>query len=102
MTGPFLLPSSQGTGSLSGRTTNPQFAKRLMKPSLILAAVLLGAPGAVSAQQTIAQQYAPAADRLIGAALRDSAAYKRLGELVDRFGHRLSGSAALEQAIDWI
>ena len=29
-------------------------------------------------------------------------AYQRLGELVDAFGHRLSGSVALEQAHDWI
>jgi carboxypeptidase Q len=50
----------------------------------------------------IATQYGPAADRLIGAALGDSAAYKRLGEMVDRFGHRFSGSASLERAIDWI
>src|SRR5688572_21414306 len=73
-----------------------------MRQCLILAAVMLSAPCAATAQQNIAQQYGPAADRLIAAALRDSAAYKRLGELVDKFGHRLSGSAALEQAIDWI
>jgi carboxypeptidase Q len=47
-------------------------------------------------------RYQPAADRLIDAALADSAAYRRLAELVDRFGHRLSGSASLESAIDWI
>ncbi|HJU88090.1 MAG TPA: M28 family metallopeptidase [Gemmatimonadaceae bacterium] len=43
-----------------------------------------------------------AADQLIDAALRDSAAYRRLGELVDRFGHRLAGSRSLERAIDWV
>ncbi len=31
----------------------------------------------------------------------DGRVYSRLAELVDRFGHRLSGSKALEQAIDW-
>jgi len=31
----------------------------------------------------------------------DGRAYTRLAEMVDRFGHRLSGSRALEQAIDW-
>lgn len=43
-----------------------------------------------------------AADRLIDAALRDSSAHQRLSILVDRFGHRLSGSQSLEDAIDWI
>jgi carboxypeptidase Q len=62
---------------------------------------LIALPNALPAQN-IAQQYGPAADRIIAAALRDSAAYKRLGELVDKFGHRLSGSQQLEQAIDWI
>ena len=42
------------------------------------------------------------AERLISAALADSAAYKRLGDLVDTFGHRFSGSESLERAIDWI
>src|SRR5512141_2411507 len=32
----------------------------------------------------------------------DSGAYDRLGRLVDGNGHRLSGSASLERAIDWI
>src|SRR4029079_295209 len=42
------------------------------------------------------------ADSLIRAPPRDSAAYVRLGELVDGFGHRLAGSPSLEAAIDWI
>ncbi len=46
--------------------------------------------------------YHAAADSLIRAATRDSSAYDRMGVLVDRFGHRLSGSASLEAAIDWI
>ena len=35
------------------------------------------------------------------AATRDSAAWMRIAELTDTFGHRLSGSEALEHAIDW-
>ena len=46
--------------------------------------------------------YRPLADSLIAAATHDSAAYTRLGTLVDTYGPRLSGSAALESAIDWI
>ena len=69
-----------------------------------IALLLLGLPLAASGQQSanIAAQYSATADRLISAALADSAAYKRLGDLVDRFGHRFSGSQSLERAIDWI
>jgi len=42
-----------------------------------------------------------AAARLIGAALADASAWNRLAELTDTFGHRLSGSRALEDAIAW-
>ncbi len=52
--------------------------------------------------QDIARTYQKAADRLIDAALADSAAYERLSLLVDKFGHRFSGSANLEHALDWI
>ncbi|CAN5894765.1 M28 family metallopeptidase [soil metagenome] len=51
---------------------------------------------------SIAATYRAAADSLINAALRDSAAYDRTALLVDRFGHRFSGSQSLEDAIDWI
>ena len=61
-------------------------------------------PGLLGAQQapSLDQRYATQADQLIGAALRDSAAWDRLARLTDGFGHRLSGSASLEQAIDWM
>jgi carboxypeptidase Q len=68
-------------------------------PLLVVAASLaLAAP--LRAQG--ADPYAAAADRLIDAALRDTTGYHQLGVLVDRFGHRLSGSESLERAIDWI
>ncbi len=51
---------------------------------------------------SVAEPYRGVADRLIDAALRDSSAYEKLSTLVDRFGHRLSGSESLERAIDWI
>jgi carboxypeptidase Q len=50
----------------------------------------------------IADSYREAADRLIAAATADSAAWNRLAELTDRFGHRFSGSESLERALDWI
>ena len=45
--------------------------------------------------------YRDPAARLIGEALADASAWKRLAELGDTFGHRLTGSRALEDAIDW-
>ena len=62
--------------------------------SLLLAA-------SASAQVSI-DSHRAAADRLIDAATRDSAAHRRLATLSDKFGHRFSGAASLEQAIDWI
>jgi carboxypeptidase Q len=50
----------------------------------------------------IATAYRAPADSLIRAAIADSSAYRRLGRLVDTFGPRLSGTASLEAAIDWI
>lgn len=46
--------------------------------------------------------YQAAADRLIHAATADSAAWKRIAELVDGFGPRFSGTPELEHAIDWV
>jgi carboxypeptidase Q len=69
-------------------------------------AAACGAPASLSAQQagdsSLVAQYRAAADRLIGAATADSAAWLRLAELTDRFGNRLSGSASLERALDWV
>jgi carboxypeptidase Q len=76
---------------------------------LALAVALLGAPACLMAQSPadsgltpLQAVYRPAADSLIAGALADSSAYTLLAQMTDRFGHRLSGSAALEQAIDWI
>ena len=55
-----------------------------------------------AAGQNIASTYRDAADRLIDAAMGDSAAYERLTDLVDLFGSRFSGSSNLEDALDWI
>src|SRR5262245_22891912 len=65
-------------------------------------AMLCAAPLVVSAQQFDVERHRAAATQLIKAATRDSAAYQRLGRLVDGFGHRMSGSESLERAIDWI
>ncbi|MGH7701650.1 MAG: peptidase M28 family protein, partial [Gemmatimonadales bacterium] len=66
----------------------------------VAAAPALGqsAPPAAS----ITQRYRATADQLIAAAIKDSTAYARLGELVDRFGARFSGTPNLERALNWI
>lgn len=67
----------------------------------LLAAVV---PATVFAQSpdAIPAKYREVANRIIAAAQADSAgAWNRIAELTDTFGHRLSGSVALEQAIDW-
>jgi carboxypeptidase Q len=66
-----------------------------------VAFALLVFPAPTMSQGGLAAHQA-SANQLIDAALRDSAAYARLTVLVDRFGHRMSGSASLERAIDWI
>ena len=71
----------------------------------LLAALAVSLAASVSSAQTpdpIAAKYTADADRLIDAALRDSAAWNRLALLTDTFGHRLSGSQALENTIDWV
>jgi carboxypeptidase Q len=69
----------------------------------ITAALVLLASGSLEGQsRPIPVEYRAVADSLIRAATGDSSAYTRLGVLVDRFGHRLSGSPSLEAAIDWI
>ena len=70
---------------------------------MLVFVILAAAPAAAHGQETdVAAAYRTAADSLIRAATADSAAYRRLGRLVDTFGHRISGSASLEAAIDWV
>ena len=62
---------------------------------------LCAVPLSLSAQLDV-EPHRAAATQLVRAALKDSAAYKRLGVLVDRFGHRMTGSQSLERSLDWI
>jgi len=52
--------------------------------------------------QSIADRYRADANRIIDAAVGDSSAWNRLAEMTEKFGNRLSGTPALERAIDWI
>ncbi len=49
----------------------------------------------------IAAQYRDTADKIIAAARGDRGAYTKLQYLTDHIGNRISGSAALDQAIAW-
>jgi carboxypeptidase Q len=68
--------------------------------SRVVACVVV--PATLAGQQINVEAHRAAATRLIDAATRDSAAYRRLAKLVDTFGPRMSGSENLESAIDWI
>lgn len=82
-------------------TDMPRYAAHLS--ALILCLLPSAAPLTAQGRATpIAQTYRADADRLIDAALGDSAGYAKLTRLVDGFGPRLSGSKGLEDAIDWI
>jgi carboxypeptidase Q len=72
----------------------------------LLAAAATAAPGRAVAQlpvdTALVVPYRDAAARLIAAATADTAAWLRTAELTDRFGPRISGSQALEHALDWV
>lgn len=65
----------------------------------VIAAILAGALSVPAAEVPAA--YRKTAQRLINAALEDSAGYSQLAELCDHIGNRLSGSPALERAVEW-
>jgi carboxypeptidase Q len=68
--------------------------------SALALALVVAAPSSAGAQISDAQR--DAARRIITAATTNHDAYRRLGDLVDGFGSRITGSVALEDAIDWI
>lgn len=75
------------------------------RPTAFAALLLLASAAPILPAQSpdaIPARYRDVANRIIAAADADSAgAWNRIAELSDRFGHRLSGSVALEQAINW-
>ncbi len=77
---------------------------------LLLTALLLTAPAWAQPpdperfpgdRHELADRYREVAGRVLGAALVDVDGWAKLEHLSLRIGHRLSGSAGLEQAIDW-
>ena len=68
----------------------------LVVTALVVGAVVAGSGQAAAPDPAWLDAYREPAARLIGAALADTAAWTRLAELTDTFGHRLAGSKALE------
>ncbi|HET9513765.1 MAG TPA: peptidase M28 family protein, partial [Gemmatimonadales bacterium] len=64
--------------------------------------LLLAGALQLEAQQSLPARYGEAAARIIQAATRDSAAWRKLARLTDTFGPRFSGTEPLERAIDWV
>ncbi len=103
-------PGSMLRPDQSFRNVDPVlvFLEILMRRTFALTTWCLGGFGVsiataqAPAANPIHSRYQATADRLIDGALKDSSAWNQLAELADRFGNRLSGSAALEQAIDWV
>src|SRR5262249_20022410 len=94
-------------GSRTGLLCSVRLPEISMRRPVVLVALCFGLFGASAGAQPapanpIAARYQAVADRVMDAALQDSPAWNKLAELADRFGNRLSGSAALEQAIDWV
>ncbi len=73
------------------------FSRRSTAVCRGIALALVTSLGSLAAQSPSAP-----AGQIIDGALKDSAAYERLAELVDTFGNRPAGSARLERAIDWV
>lgn len=72
---------------------------RLLPTTALLLSLSLSA---VAQDTSVTDMYRDEAMQIIDRLSHDREAYDRLADLVDRFGHRFSGSESLEQAIDWI
>lgn len=71
-------------------------------PVIFLGLSLAAAPVTAQTSTPIANRYRNTAAKIIARALSDSSAWNKLADLTDTFGHRESGSPALDSATDWI
>jgi carboxypeptidase Q len=75
-----------------------------MRPVPVVFVLVLSALGVTAQPQSSdawIEPYRSIAQRLISESQSTDFAWRRLAELTDTFGHRLSGSEPLERAIDW-
>jgi len=63
--------------------------------------IALALPAVPQQRKPLDEEYREIAGKLIGAAMVDTAGWKKLEYLCDRIGNRVSGSATLERAIQW-
>ena len=85
-------------------TPDPLYAAGMgMRRVLVGVVALWGMGATVGLVQgpSVVDGYREPVSRLVRAATADRFAWDRLAVLTDTFGHRLSGSQALEDAIDW-
>ena len=66
----------------------------------LLPVLVLAVSVSLSAQD-LTESYRASAQKLIDAALKDEGGMEKMAWLCDRIGHRLSGSAAYDQAVQW-
>ena len=75
-----------------------------MKPVgfTLLIALFAATPSSAQEPKNLDAQYRDVAARLIGAALVDEGGWDKLSYLTTRIGNRLSGTASLEHAVQWV
>lgn len=79
-----------------------QMSRRSIALAATLALAFLARPTtAQTSAGPLTDEYRAEAGRLIGAALTDEVGWDKLTVLSTQIGHRLSGSAGLERAIEW-
>jgi carboxypeptidase Q len=74
---------------------------KILVPCVFLLTGFLSTAISAQSPQQIRETYREKADKIIEAALSDEGVWSKLEYLCDRIGHRLSGSASLERAVEW-
>lgn len=98
---PLVVPSPPAARRGPARRAARSLVSLVSLVSLAAAGAALLAAAPLQAQ-SIASRYRSVAERIIAEAMKDSSAWNRIALLTETHGNRLSGSPALERAIDWV
>ena len=79
-----------------------RFSLRAKVAFLLLTFAVLLSILSAQAPRSLDAEYREVAGRLIGAALVDTSGWEKLTHLTTRIGNRLSGTPALERAVEWV